>query len=86
MEKAQHGLDFFDSLKAPLGEGFFLSRQGQRRFLLRKYSNLAHRGMPPPLQSPAGGTLLFSIESCSGPIQTVLQGGVFSFRDGAQSA
>ena len=60
MEKAQHGLDFFDSLKPSLGEGFSLSRQGQRRFLLRKYSNVAHRGLPPPLQSSTGSAVLVS--------------------------
>ena len=49
----RHGL--WPVTPSPPGEGFFLSRQPLRRFLPLKYRYQAHRGMPPPLQRPAGG-------------------------------
>ena len=36
------------------GKAFSLSRQAQRRFLLLKFRNLAHRGMPRPYNALSG--------------------------------
>ena len=48
----RHGL--WPVTPSPPGEGFSLTRQPLRRFLLLRYRQVSGRGMPPPLQNFAG--------------------------------